>query len=132
MKSVRLLSLGILLAACDTASPAFRDVPAQRITIGKSSFDVRVKDSRAEALRLNAEWAPRLDAVAGRATMAIETVSGCKVKRLYGDQAMVKADLSCQGRPAPPPPRGPLYCEPDGPAQVIGEELVYEITCEVG
>lgn len=132
MKWFWTLSFIPLLAACDTASPAFKDAPAQRITIGKSTFDVRVKDRRAEALRVNAEWAPRLEAVAERATMAIETVSGCKVERLHGDQAMIKADLKCAGRPAPPPPRGPLYCEPDGPARVIGEELIYEITCEEG
>lgn len=120
----------LALAGCDTPSPAFKGVPAQRVTIGQSTFDVRIKESRAEALRLNSEWAPRLKAVAPRATIAIEKVSGCAVKRLYGDQAMVRADLACNGRPAPAPQQPvPLACEEAAPARAQAGMLVYEIRC---
>ena len=85
----------VTLAGCDTASPAFRGIEPVRITVGKSVFAIRVKENRAEAIRLNPEWAPRIDAVAPRAVAAIEKVSGCEVIRLDGDQALMVARLKC-------------------------------------
>ena len=98
-----LISLGFLLviAACNTPSPGFRGVAPVRMTVGKSTFDVRVDGNQAEAIRLNREWAPRLEAVAPRAVAAIEKVSGCEVKKLGGDQALITARLACGRDPQP-------------------------------
>ena len=93
----------VVLAACDTPSPAFRGVEPVRIKVGQSMFDIRVKDSRAEAIRLNMEWAPRPEAVAPRAVAAIEAVSRCRVARLDGDQALMTARLDCGAGPPPAP-----------------------------
>jgi hypothetical protein len=99
------LILMLLLAACNTPSPGFRGVAPVRVTVGPSVFDVRVRDSQAEAIRLNTEYAPRMGPIGPRATLAIEQVSGCTVRRLGGDQAMIRASLNCgrKGtRPTPP------------------------------
>ena len=89
------LSIPALLLGCDMPSPAYRGIAAERVTVEKSVFDVRVSGNKAEAIRLNAEYAPRPSAVAPRAVIAIEQVSGCKVKKLTGDQAQFFARLKC-------------------------------------
>ena len=60
-------------------------------------FDVRVKNGRAHALRVNRELATSLAAVAPRARAAIEQASGCRVAdgSLMGDAVFVTADLMC-------------------------------------
>lgn len=93
----------LLLAACNTPSPGFRGVDPVRVTVGPSVFDVRVADGQAEALRVSSEYAPRMGPIGPRATLAIEQVSGCTVRRLGGDQAMIRASLSCGARSASPP-----------------------------
>lgn len=122
-----------LLAACNTPHPRFRGVEPVRITVGKSTFDVRVKGREAEAIRLNAEWAPRMEAVAPRAVMAIEKVSGCTVRRLDGDQAQAFAKLNC-GKDAAPmraaPGRVQYDCDIDDlyVNRGLGEQIT-EMTC---
>lgn len=124
------LFLALLLCGCDTPSPSFQGAAAARITVGESVFDVRIADRRAEAIRLNSEWVPRLEAVAPRAMAAIEKVSGCEVRRLYGDQAMIRADLKCKGKALPAPPRQPLYCATEGAPYARGDWLVVDIVCD--
>lgn len=94
--------------ACDTSGPGFQGVPPTRVTIGQSVFDVRIDGTRAEAIRLNTEWAPRLAAVAPRGVAAIEAVSGCRVRKLDGDAAWMTARLDCGG-PLQPIPKTRLY-----------------------
>jgi len=102
------------LPACDTPGPAFRDVVPVRMHLGGSSFDIRVTDRQAEAIRLDPRWAPRLGAVGAPAVLAIEAVSGCRVARLRGDQARMVAALDCGGGPPPVPQRSKdLFCELD-------------------
>lgn len=123
----------ISLAACNTPSPGFKGIAPVRITVGKSSFDVRVKDRRAEAIRLNREWAPRLETVAPRAVAAIEKVSGCEVTNLGGDQALITARLKCAGDAKPlavEPGRIEYDCDIDDVYinQGLGERIT-EMTC---
>lgn len=106
----RILPLMLLLAACNTPSQAFRDAPASTVTIDGSTFDVRIKDRRAEALRINVQYAPRMGPIGGRAAMAIEQVSGCRVHDISGDQAVVHARLDCGNGP-PPKKRGAINYE---------------------
>ena len=104
-------------------------VPAQRISVDGSTFDVRQDGAAAQALRVNHQWPARRDVVFPRAGAAIRAVTGCKLRRMTGDVAMVRASLSC-GAQAMPPPRlsrgraydceivslrdgqGELYCQP--------------------
>lgn len=94
MRPVLALALAAL-AACNTPPPEYRGIAGQRITVGKSTFDVRQDGTRALALRVNSEWAPRPEAVFPRAQIAIEKSTGCRVKRLEGDQVLIEAKLDC-------------------------------------
>ena len=103
----------IALAACNTPGLKFRGIAPTRISVGKSTFDVRVDGNYAEIIRLNPEWSPRLAAVAPRMVAAIEKVSGCKVRKLDGDQAMATAALNCGGALEPLPASRSYECALD-------------------
>lgn len=92
---MRYVPVLLLLAACNTPGPAFRGVPATTVTVDGSTFDVRVSDTTAEAIRTNVEYAPRFGPIKERATTAIERVSGCEVRSITGDQAVAVAKLKC-------------------------------------
>ncbi|MFX0540817.1 hypothetical protein ACEWPM_003660 [Roseovarius sp. S4756] len=98
----------LALMACDTPGPTFRGVEPVRISLRGDVFDVRIDGVRAEAMRLNARWAPNLDSVAPNGVAAIEEVSGCRVRKLYGDAALMAARLDC-GQKLEPLPRGFSY-----------------------
>jgi hypothetical protein len=90
-----LLCFALLLAACNTPGPAFRGIQPIRITVQGSTFDVRVNADRAEAIRVNMEYAPRFGPIRQRAAVAMQKVSGCRVTRVGGDQAQAIGKLSC-------------------------------------
>ncbi|APG45755.1 hypothetical protein PhaeoP97_00304 [Phaeobacter porticola] len=92
---VPLLLLVLPLVACDTASPHFRGQALQRITVDGSVFDVRVRGTLAEAVRINPQYAPRLGPIRMRAAHAMELASGCMVSRVLGDQAVLVGQLDC-------------------------------------
>jgi hypothetical protein len=95
-----------LVASCDTPGPHFRGLEATRITIDGSVFDVRVRGDLAEALRVNAEYAPRFSPVRERAARAMAQASGCVVKEVRGDQALAIGLLDCRKRG---PPDAPIF-----------------------
>ena len=104
--------LTLMLSACNGPGPAFRHVDPVTVRAGDVVFDVRVKGSRAEVVRRGALWAPRPASVAVPAVLVIERVTGCRVDRLTGDQAMMRATLDCgDGAPAPRSPRPYLECD---------------------
>jgi len=116
----------LALAACDTASPEFAGVAPVRVTAGASVFDIRVDGRRAEAVRLNPQPAPRLASVGVPAVLAIEAVSGCRVDRLTGDQAMMRATLDCGGGAPAPRGRVPyLECDAFDPDEEVSELICY-------
>ena len=84
------------------------------VTVAESVFHVRVMDRKAQAIRVNTQFAPRLGPIGARAAVAIEAVSGCKVTKIDGDAAVIIGTLKCNGaQPASPPfPRtgGSLEC----------------------
>lgn len=128
---IRVLALLLLLAACNTAGPQFRGLPATTVTVDGSTFDVRVRDNRAEAIRTNVEYAPRFGPIRERAGKAMAMVSGCKVVDVGGDQAMAVGRLNCGS--GPPPKRkvdGKMVCVPVRGTKVtgIGETFV-EVDC---
>ena len=116
----------LALAACDTASPDFNGVAPVRIKAGASVFEIRVKGRRAEAVRLNPQPAMRLASVGVPAVLAIEAVSGCRVDRLTGDQAMMRATLDCGSGAATPRERAPyLECDMFEPDEAVSELVCY-------
>ncbi len=117
--------LGLLLTACNTPGPHFRGLPATRVTVDGSTFDVRVRDRLAEALRVNPEYAPRFGPIRGRAAVAMQKVSGCKVTEVRGDQALATGLLDCgNGPPRVTMRPGSAYaCTP---VAALGSETEYE------
>lgn len=98
---LRFLLVFLLLASCDSPSPAFRGVEATRIEVDSTRFVVRWFGARAEVLRLNTDWSPRIGEIATQAEEAVETVSGCQAERIYGDVAKLTALLDCARSPDP-------------------------------
>ena len=125
----------LMLAACDTAGPHFRGLPATTVTVEGSTFDVRVNGKLAEAIRTNAEYAPRFGPIRDRAGKAMEMVSGCKVKEVRGDQALATGILDCgKGGPAPDrlKPQGEYDCLTlDSYISPATNELVLDLDCTV-
>jgi len=107
MRIVVVVFVLAFVAACNTPGARFHAVPPVRVEVGQSVFEVRRAGPWAQAIRLTPEWAPRPAAVLPRAVLAIERVSGCRVARLGGDQAVVVAQLDCGAGPPPRPP--PIY-----------------------
>lgn len=85
----------VLMAGCASPSLRFTGIPAQRIDAGGMTFSVRLRDDTAEAMRISRAWLPREREVFQNATVAIERASGCTVDRVGGDQAIVRARLTC-------------------------------------
>ena len=108
-----LILMALAVAGCNTPSRDFRGIEARRIAVAGSSFDVRVRGELAEAIRVTAQYAPRLGPVEGRAALAMAAVSGCEVTRVTGDQALMLGQLDCDGRPNDyrPPPAVSFECE---------------------
>jgi hypothetical protein len=53
--------------------------------------------TRAEAIRINREWAPNLNYTAARFARAFEAASGCELRpnSMQGDQVVMQARLKC-------------------------------------
>ncbi|SDE25754.1 hypothetical protein [Ruegeria marina] len=96
---VRFVFILFLLAACAPPGREFRGLPATRVDVGGSLFDVRVRGNLAEAIRLNPQYAPRFGPIRDRAGFAMAQVSGCEVEGVLGDQAVALGVLDCGARP---------------------------------
>ena len=98
-----------------------------------STFDVRVNDRLAEAIRTNPEYAPRFGPIRARARKAMEMVSGCAVKEVRGDQAQATGILDC-GKGGPRidrlRPQGEYDCLTlDSYVSPATDELVLDLDC---
>lgn len=98
MPVVRAILFLVMLTACGQPSPYFSGIPATRMEVAGSVFDVRVRGELAEALRRNVEYAPRLGPIRGRAGVAMQRVSGCRVEHVLGDAAVTLGLLDCDGK----------------------------------
>ena len=124
MKLISHLLVASALVGCNTPLLGFRGVAPVTISVDGSTFDVRVGNLRAQAIRTNMQYAPRMGPIAGRAKAAIEQVSGCKVVQVGGDQALVTAALNCGKGLPPPKPIGQDYeCYSVGGLGVAGNNL---------
>ena len=90
-----LIPLLLLLPACDGGSPHFMGITPTYVTVEGSTFAVRVKGDLAEAVRTNVQYAPRMGPIGARAARAMEQVSGCTVRDIRGDQALILGTLDC-------------------------------------
>ena len=97
MMRLSVVLIALTLMACEAPTPGFRGAEVSRHVIEGSSFTVYVKDSTAQAVRTNRQFAPRIGPLAGRASIAMQRASGCRVKSLSGDAAVLVARLSCGG-----------------------------------
>ena len=127
MKRIPALPPILLLLGCDTTTPEFAGVPAHRVKVEKSVFDVRLRGDTAQAIRVNSEWAPRPEAVWPRARIAIEQISGCNIKRMDGDQVVIEARLACDG----PPPTYARPMEFTCDIRAVNEDSA-DVTCRPG
>jgi len=115
--------------ACNTPSFEFSGVPAQRVIVGKSVFDVRMVGDRAEAICINREWASNLNYTAARFARAFEVASGCELRpnSMQGDQVVMQARLKCDipWRSNPFPQRRTLDCSifDSTPGMMICDEI---------
>jgi hypothetical protein len=111
MKNLCLLVFTFLsLSACNSAGPHFRGLPATRVEVDGSTFDVRVRGDLAEAMRINPEYAPRFGPIRDRAAFAMSAVSGCDVTDVLGDQALATGVLACGVSATPRTVRPPIKC----------------------
>lgn len=92
---IRLFISLLALAGCNLPSAEYRGLAPTRVTVQGSTFDIRQRGTRAEAIRINPEYAPRFGPIRERAGMAMAMVSGCKVVSVTGDQAQAFGRLNC-------------------------------------
>ncbi len=88
----------LLLTACDSPSPAMMGETPVHIRSGGMEFSVRIRGTRAEAIRTNMTWNPGIGQIYPHARLAMEQVSGCSVieDSLRGDTNVMRADLDCE------------------------------------
>ncbi|KMW60396.1 putative lipoprotein [Candidatus Rhodobacter oscarellae] len=96
MRLVLLLALPAL-AACDSPSPRYIGLEPTRVTIEGTTFSIRQKAGEVEAIRVNAEAAPREGLIMVKAAAAIEQATGCPPVSytMRGDTNVIRAVLDC-------------------------------------
>jgi hypothetical protein len=126
----------LYLAGCASApGPDFAQVPATRVVVESSEFDIRVAGRTAQAIRVNAQYAPRVGPLGLRAAFAMEQVSGCAVRSLQGDAAVLIGRLQCDADgvtgPGSAPQGGSLDCYgSDSYVSAATDELVVLFDCD--
>ena len=92
---VTIVFVVLVLAGCAQGTSYFRDAPVTRVHVEHTLFEVRQRGRLAEAIRLNAQFAPHLKSVAAHAETAMRAATGCEVRELRGDAAQVLGILAC-------------------------------------
>lgn len=92
---MRVVLVLLCVSACNAPSAYFGEADVTRVRVEGSLFDVRRKGRLAEAVRVNAEYAPRLGPIARRAEIAMEAVTGCDVVQIRGDAAQILGVMKC-------------------------------------
>ena len=91
-----------LLAGCAAPVDEFRGVPGARASVDGSEFMIYRKGDQAQSVRTNVQYAPQIGPLAGRAAVAMQQVTGCRVKYMAGDAAILVGELSCPATDHPP------------------------------
>ena len=86
----------ILVTGCDTGTPLFWALPAQKIEIQGVQFEVRPLRKWAEAVRITDLCFPKTETVLPLALTAIRSVTGCAdITPLAVDPSVITARLNC-------------------------------------
>ena len=98
MRFVLLLPLALM--GCDSVPSPIGPVagaPPRIVELDGSTFSVRHTDSEAVAVRTNFDLRAKRGVILPRAGIAIEQVSGCRVRpgSLAGDVARIEARIDC-------------------------------------
>ncbi|MBY6157825.1 hypothetical protein [Pseudooceanicola nitratireducens] len=94
------LCLILLLAGCAAPTLGFRGAVVSDHVVEGCRFKVYHSGDQAQAVRINRQFAPRIGPLAGRAAIAMQQGTGCRVTEMAGDAAVLVARLSC-GAPHP-------------------------------
>lgn len=96
MRAVYVVAL-LGLAGCGMGGQGFMGAQPTSVSVGGMAFDVRLRDDMAEAQRRNFILRARFADIAPNAGLAIEQVSGCRVRpgTLRGDPSVITAALDC-------------------------------------
>jgi hypothetical protein len=88
-----------VLSACSAPSLEYSGQSPTRVDVGHRTFDVYVRNDKAEAIRTSHEWGATKDDVFRDARTAIEEASRCSVdeKSISGDVALINARIACEG-----------------------------------
>lgn len=101
MKLVFSFMVFSLCAACGASTvPQLRRAPPQTVTVDGSVFDIRMRGTKAEAIRTNFEFPAKYGPIRRKAITAIETLTPCKVGKTLGDPSVVIAELDCPEKDA--------------------------------
>ena len=98
MTRLSVISLVLLLAACDAGTRGLGDVPASRQQVEGAVFNVYASGDLAQAVRINRQFAPRIGPLAGQAAVAIQQATGCRVTEIAGDAAVLVGRLQCPSK----------------------------------
>jgi hypothetical protein len=87
-----------LFSACSAPSFEYSGQAPSRVDVGRRTFDVYVRNDKAQAIRTNKEWGASKDDVFRDARTAIEEASRCSVDKesISGDIAMINARIICK------------------------------------
>ena len=90
--------VSVFVTGCDSPSPAMRASRNATVEVGGMTFGVHWTDDQAEIYRTGwarrGQWAD----VPGNAERAVRQVTGCEVKSMDGDPALMTARLDCPPR----------------------------------
>jgi hypothetical protein len=92
---MRCLLLLLLVAGCDSPTPAVARWQRATVEVGGMVFGVHWAGEKAEAYRTSKHLRPKLGEVQAKAALAIARASGCRVREIGGDHAIVMARLDC-------------------------------------
>ncbi len=92
-----MLAITLLMAGCDSPHPEFMGIKPRVVTVAGSTFSVRIRGEKAEAIRTSREMVPKIGDIFPKAVAAIEIASGCSVlqRSVKGDSAYVRAQIVC-------------------------------------
>jgi hypothetical protein len=90
-----MIAVCLMLMGCAAPSSHFQGIDPVRVTVEGSTFDLRQRGTLVEAVRVNPQYAPRLGPLRHRARRAMAFASGCDVKWVMGDQAVLLGRLNC-------------------------------------
>jgi hypothetical protein len=87
-----------VISACSAPSFEYSGQVPTRVDVGPRTFDVYIRDDKAQAIRTNKEWGASKDDVFRDARTAIEEASRCSVAKesISGDIALINARITCK------------------------------------